>query len=669
MSSRTPSDDFTPDLGSSYLMPNYEYDLDYNEGVLEEGRLPEAYGLAELPDGVVHGSEEENYPVPEGVVMDEAEGFDLGELGVVAYSGLPQPETQEITDAREDNVPDIVDFSWLADATQDPERLPSLDTNKVIPELQEYWGARTDGITRIEARDLSDVRAHEAAEDDTPKWRFTNEQLRAVLAGAMRRSAMGIPIKQIKEEVVRLLGHEASRLTKPMKALENEHGLVGNVYIRASAYPGLLKGKWAKHIRKTHKRARYLIACGECDACKCGDHGSCACNAKLGLKAVKKVDWNKAYKHYAKMLEATGRLDRKATIMDKRIALRDAFLRRESAPDLAVEPVFPTHKAPSQRVSAKEAQRALKSLAPVEREILTNDALTMKAKRKKVRQRLSHLVKANLLSQGEAKKLLASKDQPNAILKRARGIIASRKNEGEYRGDGRLPKMASDEEALEGLTDLRKKAQSQREAQGAMREVKKALDGENLLQVKQMVRWTRQQMSEGMAGRDLTDLMAGRWNEKLIKAASSQLVQIRKKHEGLSGHLYVDAAAYASPKGVAGCEKAAPKHRANSIPTVLEMPRCGSCTARSQDEDGNTFCQKYNKPLVDAPPVEDPRSFQAEQIRLANAHDSEVTASLFQDPSGEFGLRNDSLDDFDVSTTPETDKVSDFTFGGMEWDE
>lgn len=658
MSSRTPSDDFTPDLGSSFLLPDFSYDGPYNEGVEDGARLPEAYGLAELPDGVVQATEE-RYDVPEGVEMDEAGGMDLGELGMVATSDLPGSDLQEMTDRHQDDVPDITDLSWLSDATQDPERLPSLDTNQVIPELVEAWGTRTDGLQRIEATDLSEINAREAAESDEPNWKFTNEQLRSVLAGAMRRSAAGISLAQIKQEVIQLLGHEAVRLATPMRAVENEHGLVGNVYVRASAYPGLIHGKWAKHIKKTHKSARYLIACGNCDACKGGEAGSCACNAKLGLKSVAKINWDYAYKHYAKLLEATGRLDRTATVKDKRLTLKQAFSRREAAPTQAIEQVFPTHKAPVERVSKQEAREALAALKATEREVLTNDSLTVAAKRKRVAGRLGHLVKASLLSLGEAKKLMASKTHPDAILKKAQRIITARHTTSEYTGDGRLPKMASDSESVEALAAHSTEHKAHMEANQTA-----GVDGESIRQVESMVRWTRQKMSEGMTGRDLSDLMAGRWSETLIKAASTQLVQIRKKHEGLAGHLYVDAAAYASSKGITGCEKSASLHRANGIPTVLEMSRCGSCTARNEQEDGTAYCQKYNKPLVDSAPVDDPRGFQAEQIRLANASDAEVTAALFTNPAAEFGLHNDVLDEFDVGGAPE--QIVGFAFGGID---
>ena len=651
MSSRTPSDDFTPSLGSSFLLPNFDYDGGYNEGVEDAARLPEAYGLADLPDGVVHATEEQ-LEVPEGVVLDDAEGMNLEML---ATSDLPGSDESEVVGAHQDTVTNITDLSWLSEATQDPARFPSLDTNRVIPELEEAWGTRTDGLQRIQATDLSDVR------EDLPQWKFSNDQLRDVLAGAMRRSAAGIPIDQIKQELVQLLGHEARRLAKSVKVLEAEHGLVGNVYIRASAYPGLLRGKWAKHIRKTHKSVRYLIACGGCDACKCGDAGSCACNAKLGFKSVAKINWNHAYKHYAKLLQATGRLERTATT-DKCQTLKQAFLRAEKAPTQTVEQVFPTHKAPAERVSAREARQALAELGPIEREVLTNDALTVAAKRKLVAVRLGHLVKASLLSKTEAQRLLASKAHPNSILKKAQRIITARHKTSEYTGDGRLPEMASGYEAAEALAAHSVEHKAAQEAQRMP-----SIEGENIRQVTSMVRWARQQMSEGMAGRDFSELLAARWTETLLKAAKTQLVQLRRKHEGLSGHLYVDAGAYASVKGTAGCQKAALKHRANGIPTVLSMPRCGSCTSRSQQEDGTMYCQKYNKPLVASVPVEDVKSFQREQIRLANASDAEVTAALFTNSAVEFGLHNGSLDDFDVDAAPES--LGDFSFGGMTWSE
>lgn len=178
-------------------------------------------------------------------------------------------------------------------------------------------------------------------------------------------------------------------------------------------------------------------------------------------------------------------------------------------------------------------------------------------------------------------------------------------------------------------------------------------------EVKGLLRWARQQMSEGMAGSKLDQLISVRFSKPLVKAASSALTEIRVAHEGLAGHLYVDASAYASSEGVTGCEKGALKHRANGLKFVRAMKRCASCVHAL---DG--ACQKYNKKLTYTVPVADPQQYQKESLRLADAPDEEVTASLF-DPS-EYGLHNAAFDDVSVDAALPAKGLSDVLFGDVE---
>lgn len=185
---------------------------------------------------------------------------------------------------------------------------------------------------------------------------------------------------------------------------------------------------------------------------------------------------------------------------------------------------------------------------------------------------------------------------------------------------------------------------------------------DNPLEVRRLLRWASVQMTEGFAGQDLDHLLQSRFSSGLLKASEAPLVQLRLKHEGLAGHLYVDASAYATPAGTTGCDTGALTHRANAIPSVLQMDRCGSCSA---NVDGS--CQKYRKLLVSGPPVPDPVRYQKEAIRLANSGDAERTASLFT-PSysaEEFDLQNDGLDQFDYDTLPSNEEVSDVLFDGF----
>ena len=143
------------------------------------------------------------------------------------------------------------------------------------------------------------------------------------------------------------------------------------------------------------------------------------------------------------------------------------------------------------------------------------------------------------------------------------------------------------------------------------------------------------------------------------------LKEIQAAHEGISGHVYVDAGAYESAKGTEGCDRGADRHRTNAIPYVLRIAKCDSCVFCSQDGG----CQKYNKPLIASPGdvVEDPTAYKKAAIRQADATDAETTASLFAggyDPS-EFGLHNAGMDDIGFAEAPEHEELGGFVFGGL----
>lgn len=187
------------------------------------------------------------------------------------------------------------------------------------------------------------------------------------------------------------------------------------------------------------------------------------------------------------------------------------------------------------------------------------------------------------------------------------------------------------------------------------------------------IRWARQQMSEGVVGRDLDHLLAGRFASSVRTAASSVFQKVRASHEGLAGHLYVDAEAYASREGVTGCEKGALRHRANQVPTVLSMPRCGSCTLRVAKADGVPVCSLYNKILVASASeaTGDPKAYAAEMVRLADGTDADRTAAMFSNTydQNEFNLGEDGdMDSLVLSDAPPNEEVGDVFFGGMEFE-
>jgi len=734
--------------GSNYMMDGFWHDMEYGHGLRDSiGKdpvpQPSASGFAHLPDGVLVSNEDlSDLEVPEGVVLEEEGAMDLGGLEIVAA----------VDPALDRGNTGVVDHSWLADAFQDPDRLPENPVNNVIPDLQDAWGDRTDGIHRIDLYDR-EVTDHEAVtqrkEDDDP---FQADKLAHVVRSAMRRSALGHPIRVILDDAAAQAGTRLRGIARAMKAVEAEHGLVGNVYVRASAYPGLHRGRWSRELGKVARGARYLVAQAGLDCAGCAE--------ALGLRLVDgpaDIDWNDAYAHYAPMLAATGRLDRSATIIDKRDTLRRAFLVDGRAPALHVETSKVQPPSPADAVTVGEARESLAAQAAQAREFVSTEKRDRRAESMRLVRKLGALVKARLISLAEAEALAKSRAPAIARMRMAEKL-ASRSARGEYRGGiVRDPRVSISAETFAADTETAKKHEAHAKTASADEERERSLMLGRFLEIEQLhrdaetkiariedavrsgrrgrgvadlvaetftaaermlvaarldhvlvqagcydvpvssreysgprlrqadsqrgpdtvspvevraaVRWARRQMNEGAVGDELDQLLSHRFSVPVLKAANDRLVQIRGRHEGLAGHLYVDAAAYASAAGTTGCDEGALRHRANGVRHLLAMERCSSCVFRNADD----VCQKYHKMIVSAPPVEDPEAYRREILASHARTDVEDTAALFSDssramsdPVSDFGLHNASLDDVEIDGAPPPSTLEGIFFGGFE---
>lgn len=273
---------------------------------------------------------------------------------------------------------------------------------------------------------------------------------------------------------------------------------------------------------------------------------------------------------------------------------------------------------------------------------------TVRAKVAKVTQAIDRGLRGTVLK-NFIRKLLAADEIP----------LASKLLDPVLSRTGALEEVASGPKEYEGAHYER-----------AATEAPKAAPGPGFREAERLLRWARQQMTEGFAGRDLDNLLEGRFASSVRTAASSAIRTLRAKHEGLSGQVYVDAEAYATKTGSAGCEKGALRHRANQIPTVMQMSRCASCVHRVAKADGTPVCSTYNKRLIASinEAVENPKAYQKEALRLANGTDAENTAAMFNtfDPS-EFDLGEEGeLDDLVLDDAPSDEEVADVFFGGME---
>lgn len=259
------------------------------------------------------------------------------------------------------------------------------------------------------------------------------------------------------------------------------------------------------------------------------------------------------------------------------------------------------------------------------------------------------------LTDKEARKALAE-STPEMVLKVATAYAQA--------AGTRKVKIASAEPAKEYAGPKFSAAPAQRVATKEISADEQAMykaaaeSGIRVSEFKALARWLRRKMSEGMAGSDLTALLDARFASPLRTAAADMVAKLRAEHEGLSGHLYVDADAYASKTGSDGCEKNASLHRANQIPYVRAMDRCKGCTLANAEG----VCTKYGKELLYQLP-KNAGQFQEQMIRAADASDAENTAALFN--SQEYGL-DDSLN-IDVDEPAITEDIGSVLFNNGQW--
>ncbi len=719
--STLPTDDFTPSNGTSFGLDSFNFDETDGAGIADSARLPETRGLSRLPDGFTSTAASE----PDPDLTDPLDGIILGTGDI----GLD-------VDAN------VIDLDWL-DPTQpqDPERLPdNEETLHAIPQLEEAWAERTDGVSLMpNTNDLTVQRYQDSVRDGgdeehsgLPGVRNAAEEeavKEAVLRG-VRRAHFGMPMAGIKEDLVAALGHGASRTKKIVATLESEYGLLGNVFIRASAFPGLRNGQWVKEIKRGCRTAHYVIT----------DDSSIA--IKLGMKQVSEVPWKAALAYYQPMLAASGY---KVASGDPRDALRQAFLKgpKIATPKESNLPVEETVVA-----SDEEAKAALKAPRAAQEAPKTAEAVAVAKKHRAALLQVAKWVEGGYLAQDDAIRLHTARLEPHALLKMATDLMTATRNAPVYAGvgtslseDARVARQAvldtleTKQAALEAGQQEKIKASLLKSVKAGLLTVKEAqqiakmgksaaetekviaaavlaaqekrtasmtavvaapykgtaqqplvqlrsADGPALSESQQQImkaaaasgiaagefngllRYARQKMTEGVVGNDLEGMLVAKFSMPLLKAAKDLLKDARAQHEGLSGHLYVDAAAYATPSGAAGCEKAASKHRTNSVKAVLAMPRCDTCVHKN----ANNHCTLYGKPLITL--ASDPtalaalKSTQAEMIRLANEGDAARTIAMY-DPD-EFELHNASLDEVSPELDIPQEKLGEMVFGGME---
>jgi hypothetical protein len=728
--SQMPNDEFTWTDGSNYGLDGFQYDQTMGEGTRNRGDQSgmagpitpaQTKGMSTLPDGLVDGGSDSKEAEVEDDLsfVDEDEGiFDLGDMLSPEEGGLHMT-------ASERQAASLANLDWL-DPTQeqDPARLPKgLRPDQPplhsLPELEDAWGVdrRTDGLRLLQNnnRDREVAQYEQSIESGLPATPGV-EKNAADSAWHIKKAVRMSHYGQSMGEIANYLYANLKRALadKALGVIASEHGVAGNVFVRASAFPGLRNGKWAKQIRKSCRAARYVIT----------DDPAVA--AKLSMQMVSEVPYKKALRQYLPHLKAAGY--KVASVGgDPKKTLQLAFLTGPKEAEY-VPSTKPVDVRPADRVTLAVAKKAAAAAPRQVQQVIARD--DQAKARKAALVVVKKAADAGLITQAEALKLAQSKANPVAIRKAAEAIARAHQmpKTAEYGGVGthatvhrqsydqawaklaqaeltatqmrkalahvarmveagqlsakegrkasaeatpemvlkvatayanssgtRKTKMASVQpskdydgpmfrQALQSGPKPKKLAADEE----AMRQAS-ASSGIKVAEFRSMARWVRQKMSEGMAGSDLTTLMTIRFAGPLRAAAEGLVAMLREEHEGFSGHLYVDAGAYASETGSNGCEKAASGHRTSQVPFVKAMPRCAGCVLANS----NGVCTKYGKELLHQLP-KDAATFKQQMIHMADAPDHEITASLF-DP-GEFNLGN-PMENLDVDEPAVTENI------------
>lgn len=587
-----PSDLGTHSLGSGFGVGEYP-DMSYDMGNLERVENPDLPPSPALPTGLARGA---------------AEDMDLSQM-------LNE---------------DLTDLDWL-DPTQiqDPERLPEQTVDTMIPELVEAWGVnrRTNGI-EVVSRDLNQARYEESLQKESSDKKATARQMFKVVAQAMRRSASGQDINVVLKEAYDAMGEEGDRIVPHLRAVKADHGLAGNVFIRAAAYPGYESGKWGKKLQKTG--ARYVIVTEkQLKQATWIVDGRCTYTGKV---AVTQVPWQEAFDHYA---SKNLRFRQAGQVKFPRESLQLGFLRvpEKKAVDSGY---LPTHD-PLLREDPRREASELRS--PQQKRVARGVAKVSK----RIREGLQgDLLKGLIRQTFMEKDLRLATKMLTPILKETQALNPARK-QAVYQG--------AEFHAAATAAPAKKAGRIASEVRGALK-------------------WVRRAMSEGFAGKDLDDLIANRFTDRVRLAAEDGIGKLREAHEGGAGFLWVDAEAYASQAGVKGCKEGALKHRANQIKTVAAMDRCATCTLARTLEDGTRKCSAYNKMLLEDIGGPEMQRLREANIQVSHMNDHEHTASLFAAPKnaydpGEFNLHNANLEGI-APGFAENEKVAEFVFG--DWD-
>ena len=309
------------------------------------------------------------------------------------------------------------------------------------------------------------------------------------------------------------------------------------------------------------------------------------------------------------------------------------------------------------KVADMSREAAWEALQQAERQEVRKAAELEAARLKKARVHVGKMVRGGLITKGEGQRLVNKCKTARELMDYASAVVAHREQ------SSGADMEAAESRDYQGAIQRAAMQPRYEDADMPVLDQKIArIASESGLRVGDfhgMLKWTRQQMTEGMVGKDLDDMLRSKFGTPLLRAGAPLIRDVRAQHEGLAGHLYVDADAYMTPHGVDGCKTAASKHRVNGLKYVMASERCTSCVFAKEGS-----CSQYRKEIVQTIPVRNASEYQARVIEMADAPDAVVTGNMFH--TQEFNLTS-SLDDIGLSDSAPQGSLDGIVFDdGME---
>lgn len=389
------------EFGSNYGLDGFDFDTNYNEGVLDRARLPEAMGIAQLPDGIVTGPRTADGWDTEDILQEDK----LGDLGSFMKEAS-----------------NVSNLSWLQDVVQDLDRLPKSPRDRVIRELEEAWGLnrRTDGVHLI---------PNTQKENIAPERRkLASSDLLRIMQKAIRRAHTQEPLPAILQDIVLEAGQDLKRIKSAIQMFSEDHALLGRIYVQANVFPKCHNGTLSEKVRK--HPGQYVLKKEACSDCRFVQEGRCSVFKKA---LVEDIPWQEALDHYGPQLRAEGR--KVASNLAPRTALLNAL--RQPLPKRKADRQHTIEKKVVDQVSLKEARSIFSQAAPAtQAAIPTAQERFTQEQRQRVAHKISGWEKAGLLDRKATKQLLADPDSPKRVLEKAAQQITQRKQAGTYTGIG-----------------------------------------------------------------------------------------------------------------------------------------------------------------------------------------------------------------------------------------